>query len=129
MTRRYFIEDGRAIADHARVQRARLQADNIKWLVGKYAPRTYGDKPVEDDQAKNLTITWQKMSASLSIRGRRSCRRRRLHRSPTTRPVACTHRSRDPRSHCEHAQDRVPKADQRSPDAVLDEVMGVIDAR
>jgi len=45
--------------DHANVQRARLQTDNIKWLVGKYAPRTYGDKPVSDDgESKQVTFRW-----------------------------------------------------------------------
>jgi hypothetical protein len=43
--------------DHANVQRARLQTDNIKWLVGKYAPRTYGEKPIEDSP-KEIKIQW-----------------------------------------------------------------------
>ena len=38
------------------LQRAKLQADSIKWLVGKYAPRTYGDKPVEE-APKQITIS------------------------------------------------------------------------
>ncbi len=57
-----FIDDsGKAVIDHANVQRARLQSDNIKWLVGKYAPRTYGDKPAMDGPAegRQVTISWQ----------------------------------------------------------------------
>src|SRR5262249_29887546 len=57
-----FIDNdtGKAVADHARIQRHRLQADSIKWLVGKYAPRTYGDKPQDDaDEPKKLEISWQ----------------------------------------------------------------------
>jgi hypothetical protein len=41
-------QSGKAITDHANVQRARLRTDTIKWLVGKYAPRVYGDKPAND---------------------------------------------------------------------------------
>jgi hypothetical protein len=51
-------EAGKAVIDHANVQRARLQADSIKWLVGKYAPRTYGDKPV-DKTPGELKISWE----------------------------------------------------------------------
>jgi terminase small subunit-like protein len=50
---------GKAMIDHANVQRARLAADSIKWLVGKWAPRTYGDKPQLEEEAKTLTIQWQ----------------------------------------------------------------------
>lgn len=41
----FFIEDGKAVADHARVARARLQVDTLKWFMSKWAPRRYGDKP------------------------------------------------------------------------------------
>ena len=41
----FFIEDGRTVADHARVQRARLKVDALKWIASKLAPRQYGDKP------------------------------------------------------------------------------------
>jgi hypothetical protein len=50
---------GKAVIDHANVQRARLQTDNIKWLVGKYAPRTYGDRPVPDEAPQAITFRWQ----------------------------------------------------------------------
>jgi hypothetical protein len=56
-----FVEEGRAVADHARIQRDRLIADNIKWLVGKYAPRTYGDKlAVESEAPQEIKISWIK---------------------------------------------------------------------
>jgi hypothetical protein len=52
---------GKAMLDHANVQRSRLQCDQIKWMVGKYAPRTYGDKPQDDaGESKTLTISWLK---------------------------------------------------------------------
>jgi hypothetical protein len=37
--------DGKVFVDHAAVAWAKLFTDNVKWLVGKYAPRTYGDRP------------------------------------------------------------------------------------
>jgi hypothetical protein len=49
-------EAGKAVIDHANVQRARLQADTIKWLVGKYAPRTYGDRPIEEAKREPTVI-------------------------------------------------------------------------
>jgi hypothetical protein len=50
---------GNPSLDHAMVALVRIQTDNIKWLVGKYAPRTYGDKPTEDaDAGGPLIITW-----------------------------------------------------------------------
>jgi hypothetical protein len=50
---------GKAMIDHANVQRARLAADSIKWLVGKWAPRTYGDKPQLEQESQAITIQWQ----------------------------------------------------------------------
>src|SRR5262245_1371040 len=45
---------------HEEVGAKRLYIDTIKWLVGKWAPRTYGDKPQEDaGDSKQITITWQ----------------------------------------------------------------------
>jgi len=39
---------GNVILDHATIALLKLQTDNAKWLVGKWAPRTYGDKPADD---------------------------------------------------------------------------------
>jgi hypothetical protein len=54
------VEDGKAVADHARIQRDRLITDNAKWLLGKWGRRTYGDR-VEVEAASSqgpLTISW-----------------------------------------------------------------------
>src|SRR5262249_3403514 len=61
-----FIENGKAVADHASIERDKLIRDNAKWLVGKYAPRTYGDKvelltAAENNEPKELKISWQKV--------------------------------------------------------------------
>lgn len=54
--------DGKVFLDNAAIMWAKHLTDNAKWLVGKYAPRTYGDKPAaEEEQSKNLTISWQKI--------------------------------------------------------------------
>jgi hypothetical protein len=39
--------DGKVFVDNAQMMWAKHLTDNLKWLVGKYAPRTYGDKPEE----------------------------------------------------------------------------------
>jgi hypothetical protein len=55
-----FVEDGKAVADHARIQRDRLITDNAKWLLGKWGRRTYGDR-VEAEAGSlegPLTIKW-----------------------------------------------------------------------
>ena len=57
---------GKAMIDHANVQRARLAADSIKWLVGKWAPRTYGDKPQAEEQSQAISIQWQANDAPAS---------------------------------------------------------------
>jgi hypothetical protein len=52
-------ETGKAVIDHAAVQRSRLAVDTIKWLTSKYAKKVYGDRPVPDEEPKVLTIRWQ----------------------------------------------------------------------
>jgi hypothetical protein len=55
-----FVEDGKAVADHARIQRDRLITDNAKWLLGKWGRRTYGDR-VEAEAASlegPITFSW-----------------------------------------------------------------------
>ncbi|QHO76800.1 hypothetical protein ACH79_33390 [Bradyrhizobium sp. CCBAU 051011] len=122
----FFIENGKAVADHARVQRARLQTDNIKWLVGKYAPRTYGDKPADDSESKNLTVSWQKIErVIIDPRHGQAPPPAQITYDPGPLPARV-----DPEilvRLVNMIKERVPRADQRSPDAVLDEVMGVID--
>lgn len=53
--------DGKVFLDNAAIMWAKHLTDNAKWLVGKYAPRTYGDKPAESEQPSHLTISWQKI--------------------------------------------------------------------
>jgi hypothetical protein len=56
-----FIDGERVVSDHARVQRARLKVDTLKWIMSKLAPRTYGDhKPVDASAGitGELKITW-----------------------------------------------------------------------
>ena len=56
------VEDGKAVADHARIQRDRLITDNAKWLLGKWGRRTYGDR-VEAEAASlegPITFSWIK---------------------------------------------------------------------
>ena len=54
------VEDGKAVADHARIQRDRLITDNANWLLGKWGRRTYGDR-VEAEAASlegPITFSW-----------------------------------------------------------------------
>jgi hypothetical protein len=53
------VEDGKAVADHARIQRDRLITDNAKWLLGKWGRRTYGTGPeLEAIDSGPVTISW-----------------------------------------------------------------------
>ena len=56
----FFIDgDGKAVADHARVQRHKLQIDVLKFRAMKLLPRIYGDKPApEAERAEPLVISW-----------------------------------------------------------------------
>jgi len=40
----YDNDTGRAVADHARIQRDRLRVDSRKWLLSKQDAKRYGDK-------------------------------------------------------------------------------------
>jgi hypothetical protein len=136
----YLDEAGKSVVDHANVQRARLQVDTIKWLVGKYAPRTYGEKPAElpteapqqlqrlerviIEPEGRLLQRIRELEAQLGIQERDEAPRQltfdpgpfptRLHGDIAVRIVGLV-------------KARVPDADQRPPEAVLDELMGVID--
>jgi hypothetical protein len=56
----FFIENGKMVADHARVQRARLKVDALKWTSSKLLPRIYGDKPaIEADTPKHIQFSWK----------------------------------------------------------------------
>jgi hypothetical protein len=54
----FFIENGKVVADHARVQRARLKVDSLKWTSSKLLPRVYGDKPAEEPSAAASETKW-----------------------------------------------------------------------
>jgi hypothetical protein len=116
-----FIEDGKAVADHARIQRDKLITDNIKWLVGKYAPRTYGDKPQEDaGDSKQLTITWEARDP--------------LPPPPPPKQIAYDPgplpKSLDPEVLVKMVgliKRHVPRASDRDPATVLNEVLSVIE--
>jgi hypothetical protein len=54
----FFVEDGRTVTDHARVQRARLKVDTLKWLAARFN-RAYSDKPPEITQEpQKIVISW-----------------------------------------------------------------------
>jgi hypothetical protein len=124
----FFIENGKAVADHARVQRARLQTDNIKWLVGKYAPRTYGDRPElppvdtgnDITRIERVIVGWKDRDP-VPVAAPPA----QITYDPGPLPARV-----DPEilvRLVNMIKERVPRADQRSPNALLDEVMGVID--
>ena len=53
------VEDGKAVADHARIQRDRLITDNAKWLLAKWGRRTYGDRvEAEAGSLGPISISW-----------------------------------------------------------------------
>lgn len=117
----FIDEAGKAVIDHANVQRARLQSDNIKWIVGKYAPRTYGDKvelPAND--AGPLVISWESgpppppPAPPKLIEFDSGPLPKHLDVEVLTRMVGLI-------------KARVPRAADRDPQEVLSEVMGVID--
>jgi hypothetical protein len=58
-------ETGKAVIDHAAVQRSRLAVDTIKWLTSKYAKKVYGDRPEPDEAPKELSISWQKIERTI----------------------------------------------------------------
>jgi len=60
-----FIEDGKAVADHARVQRDRLKVDALKWIASKLFSRQYGDKaggPNSEEPPSRLVVSWKERS-------------------------------------------------------------------
>lgn len=40
----FFDEDGKQVVNFDHIQRARLRVDTRKWMVGKLAPKKYGEK-------------------------------------------------------------------------------------
>jgi hypothetical protein len=108
----FFIEDGRTVADHARVQRARLKVDALKWIASKLAPRQYGDRPELPAASSGLLrISWQERAPV-----------------PQKPPPQITYdpgplpKRIDPeiiQRFLQMIKNTIPNADQRSPDEVL----------
>jgi hypothetical protein len=48
-------EDGREVVDHDHIQRAKLRVETRKWMLGKMAPKKYGDKQ-QIEHSGNLTL-------------------------------------------------------------------------
>jgi hypothetical protein len=54
----FFVEDGRTVTDHARVQRARLKVDTLKWLAARFN-KAYSDKAItEAPPQEPIVIRW-----------------------------------------------------------------------
>jgi hypothetical protein len=51
-----FIDGDKIVNDHARVQRARLKVDTLKWVAARLLPRVYSDK-AEATPAPGLAVT------------------------------------------------------------------------
>ena len=56
-------EDGRTVADHDHISRARLRVDARKWIAAKLKPKKYGDKlALAGDASAPLTVTVTKFT-------------------------------------------------------------------
>ena len=56
-------EDGRTVADHDHISRARLRVDARKWIAAKLKPKKYGDKlALAGDASSPLTVTVTKFT-------------------------------------------------------------------
>jgi hypothetical protein len=63
-------DKGRAVANHAKVQRDRLKVDSLKWTASRLFPKRYGDKMEllgtdGADDSKQMTISWQKIERTI----------------------------------------------------------------
>ncbi len=137
----FFIEDGKAVADHARVARARLQVDTLKWFMMKWAPRRYGETPELVPESAGITRIERTIIASDGDAERLALldRIQELEEQLGLRAPAPKRLTFDPgplpsRLDGEIVsrlvgviRSRVPQADQREPAAVLDELMSIID--
>jgi hypothetical protein len=108
----FFIENGKTVADHARVQRARLQVDTLKWFMMKWAPRRYGEKPaLENPSEGQLTISWQ----AADPKPRPASAQLAYDPGPLPKRIDPEIIARFLRM----IKDTVPRADQRPPEEVL----------
>ena len=114
----FFVEDGRTVADHARVQRARLQVDTLKWFMMKWAPRRYGDKPV-DEQPRQVTVAWKQTEKTIVA----PPPPKQLTYDPGPLPSRLAPEVM--RRFWQAVKDIVPHADQRDPNEVMTRVIDV----
>jgi hypothetical protein len=123
----FFIQDGKMVSDHARVQRARLQVDALKWTAARMFPKDWGDRLATEvsgpngGPVQNMTISWQAAA-------------------PLPPPAPAPQLTYDPgplpsrfegsiiEGFARMVKATVPRADQRSPEEVLEEVLAISEA-
>jgi hypothetical protein len=140
----FFIENGRAVADHARVQRARLQVDTLKWFMMKWAPRRYGIEPdAQPAGPKQVTFSFDQGPVAAITRtvvepeNPLKARIRELEEQLGLRPGPPKQLTFDPGAlptaldetiklrALRLIKDAVPSNDQREPAAIIDEVFSI----
>ncbi len=139
----FLDEGGKVVTDHANIQRARLQCEQIRWQVGKYAPRTYGERPEPAAEAAEPVTRIQRMIIAADGNAERLAMQDRIReleeqlglREPAPRLLTFDPGPLPSRLDGEIVtrlvdviKARVPQADQREPAAVLDEIMSIIDS-
>jgi len=148
-------EDGRPDkANHEWINRSRLKVDTLKFLMAKLHPKRYGDKLPEQEGERDLKLSWEKQQPEQVTEIRRIIlqgvpaeshlqeRIRELEAqlaearggSPAAPPKLLTYdpgplpKRVDPEiliRMTELIRANVPKADQRPPEEVLEEVLSV----
>ena len=126
----FLDETGKSVVDHANIQRARLQAEQIRWTVGKYAPRVYGDKPEPIDAGGPMKV----MRIERVIVDAPEPPDVPAYEHTGPRLLAWDSGPMPSRLHGEIVvrlvsliKSRMPGADLREPEAVLSELFGIID--
>jgi hypothetical protein len=117
----FFIENGKTVADHARVQRARLQVDTLKWFMMKWAPRRYGEKPALEQQPQELKVSW--IVTGVPRADDPPAPPRQLTYDPGPLPSRLAPEVM--RRFWQAVKDIVPHADQRDPNEVMSQVIDV----
>jgi hypothetical protein len=138
-----FIENGKTVADHARVQRARLKVDAIKWIMSKLAPRRYGDSPETTRSGGPMTFSFESGPVAAITRtvvepeNPLKARIRELEEQLGLRPGPPKQLTFDPGAlptaldetiklrALRLIKDAVPSNDQREPAAIIDEVFSI----
>jgi hypothetical protein len=150
-------KDGQPLCNHEWIARSRLKADNLKFLMAKLAPRTYGEKPEAAAAPPDggLTIGWEPTSVieriivspirdadgilidtDGALRDRIRELEQQLGQRPSEPQRLITHDPGPlPRRLTDEVMQRfaraigkhMPDAEQRSPDAVLDEAISLFE--